>query len=178
MKRTKKILAIVLSLALMLSLMLTTNGQNETTVEPTTNGQEETTEETTANGQEETTVEPTTNPAEDDDEEIQESNEEWWYSISGNNVTLLEYIGQDLDVVIPSEVEGKTVTGIGSSVFGYIDEGSSYSDIVTITIPESITKIEKDAFEACANLTNIIGKSGSYAETWTKENNYTFVTEQ
>lgn len=44
-----------------------------------------------------------------------------------------------------------------------------------IEIPESVTFIEHDAFSGCAEGFRIIGKSGSYAETYAKENNIEFI---
>ncbi len=45
--------------------------------------------------------------------------------------------------------------------------------VANITIPESVTAIDPQAFEE-TDLKNINGKSGSYAETFAKENGYTF----
>lgn len=80
----------------------------------------------------------------------------------------MDYIGTEVDVVIPSEIKGKPVTRIGEYVFGCLDDGQPYSDITSITIPESVTYIDDWAFEACALLKDkIINHSSLNAE---KEN--------
>lgn len=45
--------------------------------------------------------------------------------------------------------------------------------LTRVYIPETVTEIGDGAFEKCPNLT-IYGKSGSYAETYAKENNIPF----
>ena len=69
-------------------------------------------------------------------------------------------------VTIP---EGVTI--IGESVFAFC------SNLKSITIPESATSIGKNVFGNCKSFTSIKGKAGSYAETWAKENYYTFIAE-
>ena len=60
----------------------------------------------------------------------------------------------------------ETLTEIGQWAF-------QYTALTDITIPESVTVIDKQAFEDSL-LKNINGVSGSYAETFAKENGYTF----
>lgn len=50
---------------------------------------------------------------------------------------------------IPSEYNGKPVTIIGASAF------ASQIDIGRVTIPDSVTTIEKEAFSDCPNLTKV-----------------------
>lgn len=54
-----------------------------------------------------------------------------------------------VDLVIPSEYNGKTVTMIGGLVF------KKNSDIVSVTIPETISYIGYNAFGYCSNLETI-----------------------
>ena len=51
--------------------------------------------------------------------------------------------------------------------------GFEATKLTSIDIPESVTSIDKQAFENSA-LKNINGVAGSYAETYAKENGYTF----
>ena len=51
-----------------------------------------------------------------------------------------------VDLVIPSEHKGKTITKIAESVF------ENNTDIVSVTIPETITYIGSNAFGNCGNL--------------------------
>ena len=60
----------------------------------------------------------------------------------------------------------ETLTEIGQWAF-------QYTALTDITIPESVTVIDKQAFENSL-LKNINGVAGSYAETFAKENGYTF----
>lgn len=89
------------------------------------------------------------------------------------------------DLSIPSELDGYPVTGIGDSVFSW------WSDLTSVTIPDSVTSIGKDAFSGCYGLTvtipasvtsiaknafsgegyTLIVEEGSYAEQYIQENN-------
>ena len=57
-----------------------------------------------------------------------------------------------------------------------IDEGAFHScgKLQEITIPESVTYIGENAFDYCAENLVIIGKEGSYAEEYAKNNNIKF----
>lgn len=61
-----------------------------------------------------------------------------------------------------------TLTEIGDGAFQLTET------LTDITIPESVTAIHEDAFKDSA-LKNISGKAGSYAETFARENGYTFI---
>ena len=69
-------------------------------------------------------------------------------------VTINGYKGNEKELVIPSAIDGKTVTGIGRRGF----YGSS--DITKVIIPDSVSTIGGMAFENCGNLTEVcIGKN-------------------
>jgi len=96
------------------------------------------------------------------------------YTSYGNYVTItgLTTSGKKLaSVTIPSEIGGKSVTGIDNAAFNScnfttivlpntltsIKAGAfrSCSKLSSITIPSSVTKIESSAFASCTGLTNI-----------------------
>ena len=58
-----------------------------------------------------------------------------------------------------------------------IGDGAFYdcTNLTAITIPDSVTSIGENAFGLCTNLT-IYGYTGSYAETYAKENDIPFVS--
>ena len=61
------------------------------------------------------------------------------FTVSGSGDTITNYTCTDTDVIIPSEINGKTVTSIGYSAF-------SYKNLTSVSIPESITEISSFAF--------------------------------
>ena len=76
------------------------------------------------------------------------------YSIIGDNtVSVRKYLGDGLDVSIPSVVTFNgneyKVTDIGEAVF-------KNKDLTEITIPETVKNIGKEAFYGCSGLTEVI----------------------
>lgn len=63
------------------------------------------------------------------------------YDLYEDYVVLTKYTGTELDVVIPSEIDGVKVTTIGSSCFNDLE-----TKVVSVKIPDSITTIEESAF--------------------------------
>lgn len=68
-------------------------------------------------------------------------------------VEITDYIGDDIEVRIPNEIEGYPVKSIGEKAFylysGYYGQGVIY-------MPDSITNIGDRAFEKCSNLIKIV----------------------
>ena len=87
--------------------------------------------------------------------ETSPSGHKLYYSIVGNNaiVTYKEYGEGDTsmvgDIVIPSSAGGYNVIGIGSRAF-YLCTGIS-----SVTMPNTITRIDADAFAGCTGLTSV-----------------------
>ena len=68
--------------------------------------------------------------------------------------TITGYNGTDTVVVIPSKINGVTVTTIGTDAFLGLN-------ITSVTIPDSVTEIGSNAFAGCTNLTIV-----NYAGDW------------
>jgi len=74
------------------------------------------------------------------------------YTSSGGNACIDFYYGNEVDVVIPSSVDGYTVTTIGVSAFNE-QAGAVTSNISTITVPDTVTEIEQNAFRLLDDVT-------------------------
>ncbi len=71
------------------------------------------------------------------------------YSLNPDNtLTITGYSGTNLNVVIPSEINGKTVTAIGNDAF-------VSRELTSVIIPNSITSIGARAFRLTTRLTNL-----------------------
>ena len=69
--------------------------------------------------------------------------------LDDGTIEISKYVGNDSDVTIPDEIDGKKVTSIGEWAF------SSLLNLTNITIPNSVINIGNGAFSGCTNLTNI-----------------------
>ncbi|MBQ2989293.1 MAG: leucine-rich repeat protein [Clostridia bacterium] len=72
----------------------------------------------------------------------------------------------DTDIVIPYEYNGERVTGIGERAFWSCDE------LITITIPATVTDVGEAAFAFCSSLTDIYVNDGN--RYFTSENGVLF----
>ena len=71
------------------------------------------------------------------------------YTVSGDNATITKYKGAAGDVVIPSEIDGKSVTSIDNYAF------KDCISLTSITVPSSVTSIIINAFYGCSSLVNV-----------------------
>lgn len=74
--------------------------------------------------------------------------EDFEYEMDDGEVIITGYIGSDLEIYIPKEINNRPVTTIGKEAFtGY--------DMTHITIPDTVVTIEKYAFYDCECLETI-----------------------
>ena len=80
---------------------------------------------------------------------INASAHDYDYFINDLGVVLTKYNGNDKEVIVPSEIDGKAIVKI---------EGTFYSNnsIEEVILPEGITIIGEQAFYGCTNLKNVI----------------------
>lgn len=84
-----------------------------------------------------------------------ESNRNFTCNVLGtDSVRITGYTGQETELAIPSEINGRTVTEIGSYAF------SGCSGLTRIEIPSGVTRISDFAFKDCSGLTGIEIPSG------------------
>ncbi len=75
--------------------------------------------------------------------------EQFVWSEKEDGTLMIGYVGHDAHVIIPSEIEGKTVTEIG-------DEGFNHMPYIeTVIIPDTVTVIGRKAFSNCTGLREI-----------------------
>ncbi|MEF2919997.1 MAG: leucine-rich repeat domain-containing protein [Acutalibacteraceae bacterium] len=78
--------------------------------------------------------------------------------IAGEGAKILGYYGTDTELVIPSTIDGYTVTSIGEDEddmsLGYNSPITSVP-ITSVTIPDTVTKIGARAFMGCKKLTSV-----------------------
>lgn len=92
--------------------------------------------------------------------EVWMASEDWKYildeehGIEGEEcVELKKYTGEDTDIIVPAEIEGKKVTSINlNSSFSY--------NVESVTIPDNVRYIGKMTFVSCTSLTSLAIGSG------------------
>lgn len=88
---------------------------------------------------------------------------------SDNTITIIKCTSSDENIIIPSEIDGYTVVGIGDKAFNNI------TSMKTVSLPSTLKMIGDSAFEGCTSLTTIKGGKGSCAEEYASKNGYEFV---
>lgn len=72
------------------------------------------------------------------------------YSVTEDGgVVITKYIGKDLNVVIPAQIDGKNVVAIGEKAF-------YQSAIKTLAMPDTVAEIDYMAFCECKSLTSVL----------------------
>ena len=78
----------------------------------------------------------------------------WDYEMTGGKITLTKYNGKSSSPLIPAEIDGIPVAGLGKGLF------SSKSRIKEITIPDSVVSLGSGVFENCTELNLVNLPSG------------------
>lgn len=84
--------------------------------------------------------------------------EDFRHEFDDGEVTITGYTGSDLEIVIPSVIDERPVTEIGSEAF------NTY-DLKSVVIPEGVTTLGSKAFANCDCLENIVA-SGTLQILW------------
>ena len=106
------------------------------------------------------------------------------YTTDGAKITITGYEGKELDVEIPSNIDGLPVTDIGEGAFqnSYVRSVvipssvrhinwfafSGCTCLENITIPSSVLTIDYGAFDYCPKTLTVKCEKGSYAEAYAK----------
>lgn len=96
-----------------------------------------------------------------EEEEFPEYSEgDYKYIVENNEVTIIDYLGEEDDVIIPSVLGGYPVAGIGREAF--VDT----CGMTSVIVPDSVKSIGGGAFEYCIDLeTAVIGSGVNYIES-------------
>jgi hypothetical protein len=79
---------------------------------------------------------------------IRSTSDGFKYSVDGENVILVAYVGTETTITLPTTLEGKTY-----SIYAGIFAGNT--TLVSVTIPEGVTAIPANAFNGCTSLTTV-----------------------
>ena len=74
--------------------------------------------------------------------------------LTGNDISIVQYDGFDSDIVVPSVIDGYTVTTIGDLALYY---GEYYSEVPvkSLTLPDTLTTLERRSLSTCSYLTSV-----------------------
>jgi sugar phosphate isomerase/epimerase len=78
-----------------------------------------------------------------------------YYTNGNGTCTIIGYSGPGGAVIIPTNINSLTVTGIGTSAF------IEHTSLTSVTIPGTVTSIGTNAFYECSSLTSITMANGS-----------------
>lgn len=71
------------------------------------------------------------------------------FTVENGEATITEYVGLAADVIIPDTIGGKPVVAIGMNAF------QDRHSLKSVTLPDSVTRIEFSAFFRCGNLESV-----------------------
>ena len=85
------------------------------------------------------------------DPKAETSSSEFTYTTQNNKILITGYTGSNTEVVIPATINGKTVEEIGN---GY-SKTTGFDNVTSIILPDTVKRINRQAFSQYSNLTNI-----------------------
>jgi hypothetical protein len=78
---------------------------------------------------------------------------------NSGTITIIGYHGKERAITIPAAINGLPVTSIGNrafDTFGYSQAPGSPEPILSVVLPDGITRIGDQAFSGCGQLTNVM----------------------
>ena len=145
MKR-KKLLSIVMTVVLSLCSLSPTAVQAQESLD--TFPEEGQFKENGTEGLEE--IRPEITPQEGNVNTVGKTGEEYIYrELKDGTLEITRYKGNDTELVVPAEIDGKRVTSIGYGAF------NGCSSLTSIELPAGVTSIGTMAFDDCSSLTSI-----------------------
>jgi len=72
------------------------------------------------------------------------------------SVTIIKYLGVGGNVMIPTKLDGKSVTAIGYTIDDFKGAFQNCTQLTSVIIPDGITDILDNAFYDCTGLTTVI----------------------
>jgi hypothetical protein len=82
---------------------------------------------------------------------------DWKYSVNDDSSgTIVGYVGDEADVVVPAELEGVKITHIGNDAFALPANFSGEDNISSVVLPEGLLEIGWGAFERRKKLTKAV----------------------
>ena len=78
------------------------------------------------------------------------SNDEYSYDVYKEYIEITGYLGEETVIVLPSELDGKPVTSVGSLAF------FEKAKVTSVTIPDSVTNIAESAFYYADSLVSVV----------------------
>ena len=98
-----------------------------------------------------------------------------WARIDDSRIMVCGYVGSAESITVPSAINSTPVTAISQSAF------RDNATIVSVTVPESVVLIERDAFNGCSALSRVVLLSAEgwrYTSTATSTGGTEFLPEQ
>ncbi|MBQ2876092.1 MAG: leucine-rich repeat domain-containing protein [Clostridia bacterium] len=98
-----------------------------------------------------------------------------WARIDDSRIMVCGYVGSAESITVPSAINSTPVTAISQSAF------RDNATVVSVTVPESVVLIERDAFNGCSALSRVVLLSAEgwrYTSTATSTGGTEFLPEQ